>query len=558
IPIIYSHLDQQTVMDRFRITVAPPDRTPPLEEDIEAASQLDTRPGQVEDLLDRDTEQLALDESLLAEQVELPGLDERLASEALERDYDLVQDLKVARAVDAKIIEIAQDDARRDIDVARRFVRPSPTRILEPDETPTLRSELESGAFEPLLPPPPLPSSLGDERGAEEQAAQEAPVERPAFEEDVLKPEVVAPELARLPLEHRLVHAPVVDEIREESAYDFIDDLVDIKLDAYVPPGEEEGYFRLQITPKEGEQVEPLPKDVTFIIDASNSILERKLTLTIRSVHEMVSSLGESDRFNIVVFRDTPTYFRSERVSATPENKAEAEGFLKGIERGGQTDLYQAIRPALEQPPRDGVPGIVLLITDGRPTTGMRDGRTIINTLTAENKEGNTIFAYGGGNTVNQYLLDLLAYRNKGASYVSPNFQDINRDLPRFFQDLQEPILVKLNADYGSIDDAEVFPKEIPDFYRGRVVTVYGRFDPKDAKEFSMRLTGAAGDRSKELVFKADLAVAQSGNEEIARNWAFERIYYLIGEICRVGERPELLSELRHLSQKYKIKTSYD
>jgi hypothetical protein len=72
-----------------------------------------------------------------------------------------------------------------------------------------------------------------------------------------------------------------------------------------------------------------------------------------------------------------------------------------------------------------------------------------------------------------------------------------------------------------------------------------------------MRLTGAAESRRKEVIFKADLRKAASGNDQIARNWAFQKIYYLIGEICRVGEKPELLNEVQQLSKKYNIRTSY-
>ena len=112
----------------------------------------------------------------------------------------------------------------------------------------------------------------------------------------------------------------------------------------------------------------------------------------------------------------------------------------------------------------------------------------------------------------------------------------------------------------GGISDRgkEVYPKVIPDFFRGRVVTVYGRFDPAKDKEFSMRLSGLAGARKKEVIFRADLRKAGAGDENVARNWAFDKIYHLIGEMCRVGEKPELLNEVRELSRKYKIKTSYD
>ena len=206
---------------------------------------------------------------------------------------------------------------------------------------------------------------------------------------------------------------------------------------------------------------------------------------------------------------------------------------------------------------RDGEPSVVFVMTDGRPTAGVKDGRTIINALTDENRGRHTVYAYGGGRTVNRYLLDLLAYRNKGESYVTPEIDQIDAELPSFFARISEPILVDLEADYGRIDENDVFPKKVPDFYRGRVVTVYGRYQPEKDKEFSVRLTGRAGDKKKELVFRTNLSKAGAGDASIAQRWAFERIYWLIGEICRVGETPDLLQELRDLSAKYNISTSY-
>ena len=52
--------------------------------------------------------------------------------------------------------------------------------------------------------------------------------------------------------------------------------------------------------------------------------------------------------------------------------------------------------------------------------------------------------------------------------------------------------------------------------------------------------------------------VSAHGDRDIARNWAFRKIYYLIGEMTRVGETPELLTELRTLAHQYNIRTSYD
>jgi Ca-activated chloride channel family protein len=199
-----------------------------------------------------------------------------------------------------------------------------------------------------------------------------------------------------------------------------------------------------------------------------------------------------------------------------------------------------------------------MLMSDGRSTTGVKDSRTIINALSAENAKGNSIFAFGGGKTVNHYLLDLLAYRNKGESFVTPRINDIDASIPRFFDRLKDPILMGLNANYGSVNTENVYPRELPDFFKGKAVEIYGRFDPVKDKELAMQLTGVAAAQKKEMILKANLSEAEKGDKTIAKGWAFQKIYHLIGEICRLGETPALLNQLRELSRQYGVKTSYD
>jgi len=349
-----------------------------------------------------------------------------------------------------------------------------------------------------------------------------------------------------------------IEKLKDERKFEFIDDMIDIKLDAYVPPDEPLGYFRLAILPKQGEDIEVLPKDVTFVIDASSSISQRKLDSMTQGVGAIVDNLRPEDRFNVVVFRDRPEMLSPDLAPATPDQKAAAKTMLAQQKSHGRTDIYEALRPVMLTTPRDGLPGIVMVLTDGRPNTGVRNARDIINGLTNENDLRNSIYAYGSGNTVKRYMLDLLALRNKGDSCITPNTDDISRELPGFFSSINDPILVGLNADYGRIDEDAVFPKQVPDFYKGQAVIVYGRFNPQKDEVFAMRLTGRAGERKKEVIFTADLSKADTGDKAIAQTWAKKKIYHLIGEMSRVDDAPDLRQEIEALSQRYGIGTAYD
>ena len=524
---------------------------------------LSTRPGSISDLLQDAQAPIAPDDNALSKTIDIPDMDQRAAQDKLAMNEPAIPVAEIQEHLDAQIVEISEDAARKDVQVERRLVAPSTTRILPEDANPLIRG-LSGLATDDALMIDPLALGGGGARpGAPGDPAQPALDEpdplKPAHESPLMdRPDDVLRGLPELPMEKVVARAPVVNEIVKNKRFDFMDDTVTMQLQTFVPANEREGYFRLQIVPKDGETIPTLPKDVTFAIDASSSIIQRKLDQAVRGVQRSVQGLREDDRFNIVIFRDTPTLFQPDLISATAQNKAAAANFLKGIDSRGETNVYEGIRPVIGQTPRKGVPGIIFVISDGKPTTGIRDGRTLINTLTDENESKYSIYAFSGGRTVNQHLLDLLAYRNKGESDVVPQIEDMNRQLPEFFSRLSDPILVECEADYGRIDDGGVYPRQIPDFYRGQVVTVYGRFDPKRDREFAMRLTGLAGERKKEVVFKADLTKAATGSDEIARNWAFRKIYHLIGEATRAGETPELLGQIRALAQQYGIRTSYD
>lgn len=543
---------------RLRIIDVPP--PPPRATAPDGEPGLATRPGTVRDLLQREIDRIDPGADELREPAEIPRLAERIASDIPARLSDLTPpDTSFHEGLDARIIEISQDQIREEVQVARRLVRPSPTRLLDEGSTPTLRSALDIERESLLLIEAMEAMETAGAGGGGDGEDGQAGEEPPPRELDPLTPPDPQTGISLRPVEREVARAPVIREIEQETSdYATMDNVVELELETYEPPDEPLGYFRLRIAPRKDQQMAVLPKDVTFVVDASNSIVQRKLDLTVRTLTDLVQRLRPEDRFNIVVFRDAASGFRDNLTPAVPEEKQAALSFLNGLQSRGETDVYQGIRPVIDTSSREGVPSVVMLLSDGRPTRGIMDGRTIINALTDENAMRNTIFAFGGGRTVNRYLLDLLAYRNKGESHIADGIEQIPGELQRFFGRLEDPLLVDCRADFGRIEEELVFPRDLPDFYRGQAVTVYGRFDPRRDGEFAMRLTGKAGPERRDVIFATDLADAKRGTEEIARNWAFRKIYHLIGEICRLGERPELLAELRQLSAKYNIRTSYD
>ena len=542
--------DVPSVLMRYRVNLAEAARPPvqprqPLPERTSLQPRA-TAPEQ--------REQLAPTTNLLELPADTPDLAQRAAADRVERPADAAPDPALMRLADARIIEISQEEAREGLSVERRLVRPSPDRILPEGATPTLRSPIEDRG-ELLAIAAAAPSALAGTPDFAEPSLDPPFLPFDEFGEDGSDP--LRGLDARLPLEGAPIET-LTREIESERDYDFLDDLVAIELETYQPNPSEPGYFRLRILPRTGEHIPVLPKDVTFVIDSSNSIIQRKLDLTARGLDPIIATLRPEDHFNIISFRDTANLFRPQRVPATPEATRDARGFLQSFESRGQTDIFSALEPVLQEPYRDGMAGMVVFISDGQPTSGIRDGRTIINGLTTLNTHDISILAYGGGNTVNRNLLDLLAHRNRGDAYVTPNMNQINDELPRFLGLFSDPILVNLNANFSGIRQDELYPRRLPDFFKGRPVVVHGRFDPSQDETFAMRLVGRAADRTKEVIFRADLDEARTGDVSIANEWAFNKAYHLIGRMVEEGEQPALRAELRSLSQRYGIQTSYD
>lgn len=548
----------EAIVRKYQVRLTDAAMTPRVPGETQV-TPLTSRPDSIRDMLANLDAPGAPEVTPWTPNTEVPGMADRIARRQPELFEPTPAEPERLAAVDMHVVEIATQQARRMIEAPRRLARPSPVNVLDGAGMPSLRGPMND-APEPIRISPAGGSLLAESLapGARPTEALAAPGSGIDNWESLPIPSQPPSLPAPLKEEMRIARGPVLEAVRREQAerYEFMDDLLDIRMETYEPANEERGYFRLTIAPRAGARVETVPKDVIFVVDASSSIVQRKLDLTVRGLLQVIDSLREEDRFNVVVFRGNPIPFRPNPVYAVQTEKDAARGFLQGLESRGQTDFYTALSGVITTQPRMGSPGMLFVVTDGRPTSGIQDSRAIINALSTDNNR-NGIYAFAGGNTVNTYLLDMLAYRNRGAAQFVSGIEDMAAGFPRFFNAIGDPILVDIRAGYGRIDDQEVFPRELPDLFAGRGLTVYGRYDPITQERFVMRLSGRAGPREKEVVFRANLIEGRTGDSAIARDWAHAKSYHLIGEMSRVGETPELVGQLRELHRAYGVRTAY-
>lgn len=338
--------------------------------------------------------------------------------------------------------------------------------------------------------------------------------------------------------------------------YEDVAHLLDVRIAVYTDPATGERFFRALIGAADNGELSVVPKEIDFLIDTSKSIDEDRLEHVKAGVLECIRRLNPGDRFNIMAFKGDLVKFRETSVFARDRAYNQARSFLRGLSSAGQTDVENAILGLVNEP-MPVQASYIVLISDGRPTKGAVDSRRIIRQITRANDMRRSVFCFGWGDKMNRYLLDFLSYQNRGWSYFTGNRHDLEEQILGFYERMKDPLLLDVRFFLTGIDASEVYPRFLPDFFRGSPFALYGRI--KDEDRFTLQLLGESRGYTKEMMFTADLSRAEKGGPDIARQWAFRKIYYLISRDTIGGVDTKALRErIEYLSGKYDIRTPYD
>ncbi len=314
-------------------------------------------------------------------------------------------------------------------------------------------------------------------------------------------------------------------------------------------------YFLAMISPQvEVPADKTLRKEIVFILDTSGSMKGEKIEQAKGALAFCLNSLNPDDRFNVIDFDDQVRSFKERPLQATRENVRDAKGFVEACEADGGTNINEALLTGVDQIDSENKTSFVIFLTDGLPTVGVTDIKNILQNVKDDNTGGVRIFVFGVGYDVNAHFLDKLAQDNHATSdYVSPD-EDIEVKVSSFYKKVSHPILTDVKLSFGSVKTYDIYPKELPDIFKGSQILLLGKHNGQGSS--AITLSGATGETRKRMTFEVNFSPDER-NDFIPRLWATRRIGYLIDELRLHGENEELIDEVVRLSKKYGIINQY-
>jgi Ca-activated chloride channel homolog len=323
------------------------------------------------------------------------------------------------------------------------------------------------------------------------------------------------------------------------------------------------GYFLLMISPKDDwSEQEYSAKDVVFVIDTSGSMTdEGKMEKARAALLYGVRILRPQDRFNIVSFAGEEHLMEASLIAADEKGRARGESFVKTLKAGGGTNINQSLLASLRQfteTDRER-PKMLVFMTDGLPTVDETNVSKIVDNVRKATPPGVRLFTFGVGYDVNTTLLDKLAAENGGvADYVEPK-EDLEVKVSNFFSKVNYPVLTDLQLDMGGAQTDLVYPRAIPDVFRGSQVMLIGRYsNASDLNSMQLRLTGKAGGQTRTYTYaNLGFPLRSDANEYLPRLWATRRVGWLMEQVRSNGEQKELRDEIVDLGTRYGIVTPY-
>jgi len=318
----------------------------------------------------------------------------------------------------------------------------------------------------------------------------------------------------------------------------------------------EDGFFMLVFSPRVAQSPSAVvAKDLVLVLDRSGSMFGEKIAQAKEALTFVLRHLNPEDRFAVVAFSDLPTAQSTRLQPVSSSAVSDAIAWVNRLEADGGTNIDGALSTALALFDERARPRFLVFLTDGEATVGETDPLTITQDTATANAAGARIFCFGVGYGVNTFLLDRIAAENHGTSvYVEPG-ENLERALSGFYQKIASPVLTSPSLAISGVDIDDLYPRTLPDLFRGSQLLVLGRF--REAGEARITLSGTVEDRVVSMDYVRTFPRLALSDEFLPRVWAGRKIAALLDQIRLYGESEELVDAVIRLSTRYGIITPY-
>ena len=272
-----------------------------------------------------------------------------------------------------------------------------------------------------------------------------------------------------------------------------------------------------------------------------------------------VRILRPPDRFNVISFAGEEHLMETGLLAADDSGRKRGEAFVQSLRPVGGTNINGALLSSMQQFRPSDRPKILVFMTDGLPTVGETNIKRIEENAKQARVPGLRLFTFGVGYDVNTSLLDKLAAENGGvAEYIEPK-EDLKVKISNFFAKINYPVLTDLKLDLAGLETDLVYPRNLPDLFKGTQLTLIGRYkNPIDIDYLRLTLTGTSSGKSRTIYFNnLRFPLREERNDFLPRLWATRRVGWLMEQVRTNGENKELRDEIVELGTRYGIVTPY-
>lgn len=314
--------------------------------------------------------------------------------------------------------------------------------------------------------------------------------------------------------------------------------------------GQAENFFMLTIQPPERYEPEDIPpREYIFVLDVSGSMFGYPLNTAKDLIRDLVTGLGETDTFNLILFANESTLLSPGSLPATAQNIKAAIKLIDEQEGGGGTSLLPALKDAIAIPKEDDTARSIVIITDGY----VSNDNEIVSCIT-DNMGSASFFSFGIGTSVNDYLIKQIAGCGLGESFIVTDSEDAAESAENFRTYIEAPLLTDISVTCTGFDVYDVEPSLPSVLYAAQPIVLFGKWRGKP--DGTVTITGKAG--GEEYVQEIPVKDVDVDTESEAIRYLWARTH--LDRITRYGSvrnDESVKAEITKLGLEYNMITPY-